>query len=365
MHRRLTFLALLALAACSDQAPPRAAESIVIDSADLAGLPELTPTAGTLLCTADGYTDCPLGSAYANRVSPELIAIWEPGRTIRLWGPGDTVGTPLPDTTVGRPYRMATAIAGGKGDNYRIVTADPQWQLLVINTDGEIASQSPITVPDGMSQAVMGYVGDRAVRQIMTPGSKGAPGILKVVATEEVTDTTGVLLLEATVEWLTTTPAATGILPPLVASMPLWALAPDGGIVWSPGSVMTLERRDAQGRSIWRVEGPPGTAVTTADLDAREKFVRELPTPFPLVDEDLAYMRSQSDSSYPAVTMLMVAEPGLEVLKYETSLRTLRWSAMLHVTIKSAAASAMVRPELAISRTRYTSMEASGPASSR
>jgi hypothetical protein len=57
---------------------------------------------------------------------------------------------------------------------------------------------------------------------------------------------------------------------------------------------------------------------------------------------------------------LRVDSPGAAVLKYETSFLTFFCLATLQVTIRSAAASPIVRPDTPISRTRWNSTASSG-----
>src|SRR5690606_24801766 len=101
-------LSLLLAAACSSG---RATVVHQLDAASIDALPVLEVTPATLVCTATGYDECPLNSAYANRLGDGTIAIWEPGRRVLLLAPGDSIPAPLGAEGADRNYGTVVAIA--------------------------------------------------------------------------------------------------------------------------------------------------------------------------------------------------------------------------------------------------------------
>ncbi len=305
--RTTAAIILLALVACT-AADNGNAPVHQLDRAGLEALPTLAITDGTLLCTATGYTACPLTSAIANRLDAGRIALWEAGGTVAVWRPGDTMGT-----DIGRrggdssEYRLAVA-AAVQGDGYRLVTADTGWRLLEYGGDGRLTSRAELPVHDGVT--VVGFIGKQAVRQQLAGWASPEGGHLVVTRLDRPTDSTGVTILEAPIRWLRGSDPAVPPVAPLVAAMPSWMLAGDGDIVWSPGDALVVIRQGPDGRVRWRLDGPAGDAVTGQDLDRRDSLVRTTPDMMGADSGALASMRSRSDTTWPMVAGLTVTPAG-------------------------------------------------------
>lgn len=310
MTLRFPLAAALLLGACAD-AGPGPAGAIVLDSAALAALPELRVEPGVLVCTALGQDGCPLRAAVANRLADGGIALWEPGLTVHRFGAGDTAGTPLGQAGPGGSYLNAMAIASTGADRYRVVTYDGEWRALTLDASGEVRATELITNPGPL--AAMGFVGSQPVLQRMRGWGGDTAGHLQVILLDRILDTAGTMVLDAPVPWLTGGTADLPPLPPLVASNPVWTLTDDGDLLWSPGDQFVVERRTRRGRVVWRLEGPASRAATTALLDAREALLRTDPFRLPPSDEEIAAMRSRSDSLAPAV-MGITATPDARVI---------------------------------------------------
>lgn len=312
MRRMLPF-GILAVAACGGASPATGAERhLTVTEAALDSLPELTVHDGTLLCTALGYDDCPLHTAVANRLDDRRIAIWEPGRTVRIWRAGDSAGLAL-----GRSggdssqYEMATAVATD-GSGYLVVTPDSGWRLLRYDRDGNLGRTDLLHVDQQMT--VLGFVGDRPVRQSVDGWDGDSAATLTVTALRRITDTSGTDLLTIPVNWMHGGSELAPPLAPLIAASPSWGLEDDGGIVWSPGGPFRVERRSPRGTVRWTLDGPPGLPVTARDLDIRDSVARAQAALLPLVDADFVSMRERSDSLHPAISGLTVMPDGRVLL---------------------------------------------------
>ncbi len=297
----------LSLAACGAGGDTDATVH-TLDRAGLEALPTLPVRDGTLLCTATGYSDCPLHTAIANRLDAERIALWEPGRTVRIWRAGDTMGT-----AVGRAggdsgqYVFAMAVAA-HGDGYQLVTADSGWRLLEYDRADRLAGTAGLPVHDDVT--VIGFVGDQAVRQQLADWASTAGGHLVVRRLARATDSSGTVVLAAPVRWLRGSNPEAPPMAPLVASLPSWVLAGDGDVIWSPGDALVVIRQAPGGRVRWRLDGPLGDATTSEELDRRDSVIRAVPEFGQLEPEVLASLRSRSDSTFPMVAGLTVTPEG-------------------------------------------------------
>lgn len=309
---------LLLVAGCT-ASRPTAPATIALTEASIDLLPAATVDTGARVCLATGYDACPLHQAVANRVGDARIAIWEPGRSVAIYAPGDTVGTLLGDSSVASKFGTVVAITSIGRDRYRLVRFDGNWYTVDIDADGTVSKETPLT-PPGMLAAI-GYVGDKVVRQQMSSWTGDSAGRLSVTLLGRITDTVGTVLLDAPVPWLHGGRADLPPLPPLVAANPVWALAGNNDVVWSPGDRLMIERRSANGTVRWRVDGGVGPQVSESELDARESVVRENSVTLPLADVDFEEMRSRSDSLWPAVTGITVT-PSDEVLVARSALPT-------------------------------------------
>ncbi len=305
--RSFATILLLFLAACGTggdaDVPVR-----TLDRAGLDALPMLPVRDGTLLCTATGYSDCPLRTAIANRLDAGRIALWEPGRTVRIWHAGDTMGTAIGRSGGDSSQYTRTIAVGTRGDGYLLVTADSGWRLLEYAGEGTLSSTAPIPVHDELT--VVGFVGDRAVRQRLAGWTSPEGGHLVVEGLDRATDSTGTVLLKAPVHWLRGSNSDAPPMAPLVASMPSWMLASDGDVIWSPGDALVVIRQAPDGRVRWRLEGPLGDATTAEELDRRDSAIRAMPEVAALDPDVLAGLRSRSDSTFPMVAGLTVSPEG-------------------------------------------------------
>ena len=303
MTRTCTLLTLVVVTtACGAGGDDAASVPVahVLSAGALEELPTLAIEDGALLCTADGYDDCPLQTAVANRLDADRIAIWEPGRTIQLWTAADSLAVPLGHSgTAAGDYRTAVALRA-KGRGFELVEAgEGSFALLTLDGEGRITGREAI--PTIGPQSVLGFVGGTPVRQEYADWNTLGGGSLRVIRLDSPLDSTGTLLVSAAIPWMRGGSADIPPLPPLIAATPSWALTRDGGVVWSPGSPFIVEGRGPGGVVRWTLRGPDGPAVTGEDLDRREAELRAANLAFPLNDEDYAQMRSRSDSTFPEV----------------------------------------------------------------
>lgn len=308
------FAALILLtAACGTDTGPPAAEptETVLTDSGIAALPVLTPTDGTLLCTAIGDGSCPLHSAVANRLDADRIAVWEPGSPVLVWRAGDTVGTRVGrfDESL-RPYRMAVAVRAHR-DGYQLITADTLWRRIQVDAEGSVTGSTELTIDQPM--VVVGYVGNQAVRQAMTGWTSPEGGALTLSLLRDATDTSGTELLQAPVPWLLGGTSTLPPLPPYIAPTPSWALNPGSGLAWAEASEFMVEFRTLDGAVRWRLRGPAAPEVTEAELAIRDSVVREASRLLPLEEGDYASMRDRSPDRHSAVSGLTIT-PSDEVI---------------------------------------------------
>lgn len=305
--RRVIVPFLILAAACGDSAPDTSGAPVLTDSA-IAALPVLTVSPSSVVCTSIGADGCPLRSAVANRIGDGRIALWEPGFTVYVFGPGDTVGTPIGLAGPEGQYNYAVAATALGEDRYRLILVNQGWFAIDINGAGEVSHAD--TLPDPGILTVIGYVGDKLVRQRMLGWLGDSGGRYTVTQLSGLSDSTGTVLLDVPLPWLRGGNADGPPVPPLIASAPSWALTADGDVVWSPGDHLSVERRSPSGQVRWRVEGGLGPTVTEAEFTARDSIVRLATTLLPYTDEHFIEMRVRSDTLHPAVSGLMVTPTG-------------------------------------------------------
>lgn len=298
----------VAMSGCGD-APPVAVDH-TISRAELAALPVDTVAAGDRLCLATGYDACPLRQAVANRLDDRRIALWQPGHTIGIWQPGDTTLTPLgafgPDSTTQYLYVVALR-SDGRG--YQMIEArNPAFTLTALDAEGRVIDRTPL--PAAGPLAVVGFTRGAIVRQAFADWTTPARGEMRITRLARVGDSTGTDLLITDVRWMHDGDRTQAPIPALVSANPVWALTPDQGIVWSPGSPFVIEARDRNGAVRWRLTGPAGPAVTDSALALREAAVRTAAELLPFDSLDFAAMRVRSDSVFPAINGLATTPSG-------------------------------------------------------
>lgn len=299
-----TMLAALLVAACGGNGNPVVH---VLDAAAIEALPALQYQSGQLVCVADGHDDCPLNSAYANRLGDRTVAVWEPGRRVLLLHAGDSVPAALGGEDGDRNYGAVAAIAQAGNRSYQLVTVDGGWRTITVSTTGEVLATNPLATPEPMNS--VGFVGNIPVMQKIS-SEQGDTAVLTVERLRAVKDTSGQVLLAHPLPWLRGSQGSTPQLFPLIAASASWTLSADGDLIWSPGDSLVVERRDPRGKVRWRLAGGVGLPVTEADLDARMKLIDSLFDAIPLVDEDRAIMRSSSADHHPAVSGLTATSTG-------------------------------------------------------
>ncbi len=309
--RTLVTLLAVAVTACSgpSRGPATEPTTRTVTEADLAALPVNSVTPGARLCLATGYDACPLRQPIAARLDADRIALWEPGHTVGIWQAGDTALTPLgsfgSDTT--SQYQFVIALRA-KGRGYEMIEAQgTRFTFSTLDRAGRVTRRQPIESAGPF--AVVGFSQGAIVRQAYADWSTPARGELRVTRLRRVSDSLGSDLLVTTVPWMREG-GSRAPMPALISATPVWALTPDGGIVWSPGSPFEIERRSPDGVPLWRLNGPPGPRVDQAALDQREQAVRAAAELLPFDSIDFAAMRQRSDSIIPAVSGLATTPTG-------------------------------------------------------
>lgn len=299
---------ILLLSACGTDA----AEDVYVDTLTAAEFDSLhiaSVTDGSLMCTADGYSNCPLGSAYANRIDDGGFALWEPGRRVLARWEGDTAFTAVGalDTSANR-YGFVGAVRGLSGNRIGIIEVGPRAVYSVLDRDGLLTERDTLVVPEG--EVSIGFTNGHTVMQRIVKWTPERGGEFTVTILDRVTDTSGQLMLRMPIPWLQGTADSLEI-PPLLAYLPSYAMIRDGGLVWSAGTSVMIERRDHRANPMWRVLGPMGPRITVEELDRREAELREsIPSEGGLTEGDLAIMRGKTDSLHQAVAALLPTPQG-------------------------------------------------------
>jgi hypothetical protein len=298
----------LVLAACggaTESPPPSdgATTEQALDSAAIAALPVLTVDTGVVVCTADGYTDCPLRASWANGLGDGRIALWEPGRRVLVID-RDGALTPVGDSA--NPHNISAITAGGAG--FRTVVVEPTgWYQVELDAAGRERKRE--TLPAANPRHVPGFVGRMAVAQRYVGLSDTGGASLRLEKLEQIADSAGSLILEAPVPWLREVDGVT-MPAPLFAGLPVYTLDPSGAVAWTPAERFAVEFRDARGRTAWRLTGPDGPPITEQEYTTREGLAREFFATTPFTDEDYARMRAEAPARHAPVTALVVEPDG-------------------------------------------------------
>lgn len=322
----------IALAACGGGSARDAAPTPTItrelDSAALAALPIDSVTNAHRLCLATGYDPCPLRYPMAVRLDAKEIALWQPGRPIGIARAGDTTLHQL--GTFGSPgasYATVMAIRR-QGSGYEVVDVkNGMYGLVRLNASGGQTGRTPL--PHVGSLATVGFLGGDIVTQDFRGWERDGTGALIVKKLRDATDTIGTTILEAPVEWMKGGSSAGPLPRPFFASAPLWTRVTGGDLIWSPGDVFRIERKEPSvtGAIRWVLTGPDGPRVTPEDMALREKEIRGALSGLPLTEEEFASMRSRSDSLVPPISgFVPYPDGGLLVMgPLSPSLATTTW----------------------------------------
>lgn len=298
---------LVLLAACGEAIAPAATTMYLSDSV-IATLPQLTLVDGAQICRTQAGNGCPRRNAVVNRLDDQQVALWEPGFRPHRFGPGDTILTPIGPADL-RREGMVVAITQSGPDRYRLLLVGRGWRVMETNDAGEMLSLD--SLPDPGLLAALGFVGKHIVRQRMEGWRDSLGGRLTITRLNRLEDTTGGEVLTLPLPWLQGGTDDAPPVPPLMTATPSWTLTPEGDLIWSPGTHLTVERRTPGGRVRWRVEGGMGPPISEAEYAARDSAVRRAAAGFPYTDEDFAAMRARADSTHAAVSGLTVTPTGI------------------------------------------------------
>jgi hypothetical protein len=307
MRKALVLACLLFAAACGEPGIEAPTTHALTDET-IATLPELVLEPGTLICTADGFSACPLGHPVSNRLPDGRILLWQPGNVVMQLTSDDSGFVLIAGEGSRRGYRSAITVTGIGRNRYRMIDFTGVWRELVVSSDGSIESVD--TLPGLGSYVSIGFIGDKLIRQQYTGWDSDSGGRMQVAILRDSRDTVGNVFLDAPLPWLGRNPYGGPLSQPLLAARPVWSLVGNDEVVWSPGDRLMIERRTLGGQLRWRIDGNVATPVTEADLDLIEAQAREEMWGLQLTDEDFASMRARSDTLFPAVTDLTVSTDG-------------------------------------------------------
>lgn len=299
-------VALLALAACSgDQAP--GGERRITD-AELAALPPLDAADGRLVCTATGRELCPLGTAIANRLGGDRIALWEPGRQILLLDAKNPSGRPFGEQGISAgQYAVALAVGPFKG-GVAVVDGN-RYKLVQLSSDGTFERED--NLPPPTVNAAPGFVGDIPVLQTIRSETDSAIARLRVEILESQRERGGSLILDVPIPWLRLRGDTAVSFTPLFAPSPVYGIDQDKTIVWAPGDSFRVERRTFDGKVKWSLSSDRrGVSVSPQDIEVRrQEVVRNAPVGQLRLGE-IDSMTAVTAPEFPVISGILVEPKG-------------------------------------------------------
>lgn len=304
------FPVLLMACTAREGAVPPAGGNWTLDSATASTLPQLQAADGRLLCVADGTTPCPAGQPYANRLDAERIALWEPGRPVQLWGADST---PIDVGAVGAglgEYQMVLAVGPGKDGEVLVVDmAADDVRLMRFDRSGKFLELSRL--PPLLEGEARGFAGKIPLQQAMVARGDSGGTDLRVTVLDDATKSTGRVVLEVPIPWLSLQGSDLTSAPPLFVAAPTYVMTTDGEIIWSPGDRLEIVRRMADGSPRWQLRGDlPRAPVTPQELAARRASARRAMGE-QATEADLDTMVARSDMKHPAVAGLIATPEGV------------------------------------------------------
>jgi hypothetical protein len=177
---------------------------------------------------------------------------------------------------------------------------------LTYDANAKFTSSLPVP-PVGMTHA-RGYSGAIAFYQLIEPGAQDSAAEFEVREVDGPGDTVGVSVLKRKLNWLRLRDSRPVVPVPLFATLPSYALAPDGDIVWSNSDVFNVERRSAKGALRWSLTSDvPGPAITPAHLkELRSKLPQDDKARLAAFDSSAAH----TGKFFPAASGLFVGADG-------------------------------------------------------
>src|SRR5690606_8435365 len=137
---------LIFAAACGDKATDTPT-TYALTTQSIAELQAITTDTGTLICTADGYSACPLNQPVANRLSDGRILLWQPGGTVMLVTSGDSGFVLIGSDSTERPYLSVVAATTSGRDRIRMIDFAGVWRSLTVSLDGSLQSADTLAEP--------------------------------------------------------------------------------------------------------------------------------------------------------------------------------------------------------------------------
>jgi hypothetical protein len=297
---------LFTLTACSGgDAPPTEHQ---LSDAELSALPRLEAADGRLVCTATGRELCPLGTAIANRLGGDRIALWEPGRQVLVLDGKNASGRPFgaQGLDVGQ---YAVALAVGPFKNGIAIVDGRRNKLVQLNAEGDFEREDDLPPPT--VNAAPGFIGDLPVLQTIRAESDSGIAQLRVEILQSQRERGGTLVLDVPISWLRLRGDSAVSFTPLFAPSPVYAVDQDETIVWSPGDAFRLERRTFAGKVKWSLASDRrGLAVTAGDIERRrEEIVRNAPAGQLRLGE-LDSMTAVNGPEHPVISGILLEPQG-------------------------------------------------------
>lgn len=305
-QRTVPLIALLAIACGGESAGPVGpATEHSITEAEIEALPMLTVEDGRLICVGDGYSACPVGRAYANRVGGDRFALWEPGLPITIWSPGDTAGKVLGLQEM--PYMLAAAVRE-HGRGFQVIDAGyGTVELKNISADGRLEKSEPL--PGVSPLTGIGFVGPVVITHRLAEWESDSGAYLRIEKLPTPADTSGITLAYYRIPWLVGGPEGP-LPPPLIAHAPVYGVTDQGEAYRTAGGLFEIEFVDRNGNVRWILRGPDGQPVSEAEVDARLAELGTQMVMAELSEDDIAAMRSRSASEHAPVTGILPTRSG-------------------------------------------------------
>lgn len=300
-----TAILLVACGGASPDARAVAGGEQSVTAATLDSLPRAALTDGSRVCYADGYDSCPLHGAVANWLAPDRFALWEPGRQVTTYRVGDTIGVSVGSVGTGEgKYANPGAVGAAENGDILVVEATTDT-LLRYGRDGRFLAAHAL--PKLFGRTAWGFSGRVALLQRFAAETSTSPATLELRILKAAGDSAGRVALALPIPWLRLDNKDISSPVPLVPTLPVYAVADDGSLVWSSAERLWLRRLNRTGGTDWTLASDiTGPAITPAALAARRKELEAAGIPA----IDLDSMTARTPATYPAVSGILLSRDG-------------------------------------------------------
>jgi hypothetical protein len=270
-------------------------------------LPKLGVTDGRLICTATGIDPCPLHTAIANWLDRDHYVLWEPGRVVRMYGGRDT--TPVTIGALGADKgQYATALAAGPDGNHVLIIDRSSNSVMRFGRDG--AFEESTALPESDGESARGFVGDVPILQRIRPRVDSS-AVVEVRVLSSPAGDTGRVVLSAAIPWLFLNGGRVVRPTPFFGAGPVFTVAADRSIIWSPGTPFEVKRQSLHGATIWTLTSDwMPAAITEADIAAERRNVRAQSDTSLMHPADIDSMAARTAKRPPAITGIAVDPAG-------------------------------------------------------